>query len=204
MKAKQLLSIGLAAVMAAASVAAVSAAQLTESNPSGQTEVTARITGNAGDVTYIITIPDVVDFGELQIPADNAEDYNKDVTFTVEATEITGLDPDAQKISVFVKDQNATQDDDQEFHIANKDNANIVFDYDMYSATENLSAANCVNGGNMRTHGYYLTSFTAQGESMTGTLRFAQRQLYGQSIADIAGEYSGYMVFFSAIEPKNA
>lgn len=48
--------------------------------------------------------------------------------------------------------------------------------------------------------GYYLTSFNTEVQTLDGTLRFHQKQLYGQNIADIAGDYSGYMVFFSAIE----
>ena len=194
---------GMAAVIAFAAAISVNAEQLTESDPSGRTEVIASITGAPGDVSYIITIPNVVDFGNLTIPADSTQDYNKDVTFEVEATQIVDLDPTKQKIGIYVKDENATVNVDQEFHIANKQNAEISFSYDVYSATgDNVNASTCVNAGNMTTNGYPLTSFTAQGELLEGTLRFSQRQLYGSKIADIGGEYSGYMLFFSAIEPK--
>jgi len=201
MKAKRIITIMLAVLLAVMSVASVSAAQLTESNPTGKTEVIANIQGeNPGDVTYIITIPDVVDFGTLTVPADDSQDYDKDVTYTVEATEIEGLDPTTQAISVYVKDQNANADD-RAFQIANKANSSIEFDYDVYRAVgDSVNESTRVNNGNFFTNGYYLTGFSTEGEVLTGTLRFHQKQLYGKNIADIAGDYSGYMVFFSAIE----
>ena len=200
MKAKRIISIALAAVIAAASAISVSAAQLTENNQSGQTEVIAHIDGAApGDVSYIITIPDVVDFGTLTIPADNSSDYDKDVTYTVEATEIEGLDPATQTIAVYVKDQNANADN-RAFQIANKENSAIAFNYDVYRSTETVNESTRVNNGDFFTKGYYLTGFNAESQTLNGTLRFHQKQLYGQNIADIAGDYSGYMVFFSAIE----
>ena len=56
MKAKRIISIALAAIMAAASAISVSAANLTETNPGGQTEVKAHIDGvDPGEVKYIIT-----------------------------------------------------------------------------------------------------------------------------------------------------
>ena len=200
MKAKRIISIALAAAIAAASAISVSAAQLTESDPNGQTEVIAHIDGaSPGDVSYIITIPDVVDFGTLTIPADNSSDYDKDVTYTVEATEVTGLDPETQAIAVYVKDQNASADN-RAFQIANKENAAIAFNYDVYRSTETVNEYTRVNNGDFFTKGYYLTGFNAESQTLNGTLRFHQKQLYGQNIADIAGDYSGYMVFFSAIE----
>ena len=201
MKAKRIITIALAVLMTAMFVVSVSAAQLTDVDPNGKTEVTAHINGNEpGEVSYIITIPDVVDFGELNIPPDDASDYDKDVTYLVEATEIDGLDPATQQISVYVKDQEANVNDDQKFYIANKENASIKFEYDIYNSTETLNESTRVNNGDFFTKGYYLTGFNTESQTLNGTLRFHQKQLYGQSIADIAGDYSGYMVFFSAIE----
>ena len=202
MKAKRIITLALAVLLAAMSVVSVSAAQLTESNSNGNTEVIANIQGaNPGDVTYIITIRDVVDFGTLTVPADDSQDYNRDVTYTVEATEIEGLDTTTQTISVYVKAQGSSADD-RAFQIANKANSRIEFDYDIYRAVgdDNVNEATRVNNGDFFTNGYYLTSFNAEGQILEGTLRFHQKQLYGLNIADIAGDYSGYMVLFSAIE----
>ena len=202
MKAKRIITIALAVLMTAMFVVSVSAAQLTDVDPNGKTEVTAHINGNEpGEVSYIITIPDVVDFGEPNIPPDDASDYDKDVTYLVEATEIDGLDPATQQISVYVKDQDANVNDDQKFYIANKENASIKFNYDVYRATgDNVNLSTMVNADNMFTKGYFLTGFKNEGDTLEGTLLFHQKQLYGENIADIVGDYSGYMVFFSAIE----
>ena len=54
-----------------------------------------------------------------------------------------------------------------------------------------------------KTAGFYLDGFTAPGENVDGTLVINQVQLYGKTLADIAGDYSGYMVFYSAIEDIN-
>ena len=204
MKAKTIISIAIAAAMAATSVISVSAGtnELTLENNSGNTEVKAHISGapTPGDVSYIITIPDVVDFGELTQPAENTDSF-KDVPFTVKLTELTGnsFDPDAQQISVYVKDQNASADD-RAFQIANKENSAIEFNYDVYRSTKTLNESTRVNNGDFFTKGYYLTSFNEEGQTLNGTLRFHQKQLYGQNIAEIAGDYSGYMVFFSTID----
>ena len=190
MKVKRIISITIAAALAALSAVSVSAAQLTETNQSGNTEVIAHIDGAApGDVSYIITIPD----------ANDNDDHNKDVTYAVEATEITGLDTAKQAIAVYVKDQNASADD-RAFQIANKENSAIEFNYDVYRSTETLNESTRVNNGDFFTKGYYLTSFNEEGQTLNGTLRFHQKQLYGQNIAEIAGDYSGYMVFFSTID----
>ena len=206
MKTKRILSAIIALIIAATCVVSVSAAQLTDEKPDGKTEVTARIEGsNPGDVSYIITIPDVVDFGLLTQPASDDPDY-KDVEYTVEATMITGLDEDTQQVSVYVKDQHATingNEDDygQDFWITNKTDAGINFNYDVYDTNPISQDDINIDFSTMsRAAGYYLTGFTVQGESLTGTLRLDQAQLYGYDLADIVGEYSGYMVFFSMIE----
>ena len=203
MKAKTIISIAIAAAMAATSVISVSAGtnELTLENNSGNTEVKAHISGapTPGSVDYIITIPDVVDFGELTQPAENTDSF-KDVPFTVKLTELTGnsFDPDAQQISVYVKDQNATTGD-SEFYIANKTDPSIKLGYEVFrSSTPSMD--NKVSADSFKTAGYFYTSFTEQGDAESGTLRLNQRQLYGRNLADIVGEYSGYMVFTSFIE----
>ncbi|MBR5381752.1 MAG: hypothetical protein IK136_03930 [Oscillospiraceae bacterium] len=197
MKAKKLLVLALAVILTATTAVSVSAAQVEESSPGGETEVIARVTGAApGDVTYIITIPDVVDFGELTQPADSSADDYKDVAFTVTASEISGLDSEEQQISVYVKDQNATVEDPA-FYLTNKSDSTKSFTYDMYNEEQQIN-----DGGMTRAIGYFLTAFTTEGESIEGTLRLNQNQLCGYDLLDIVGDYSGYMVFYSTIETQ--
>ena len=79
-------------------------------------------------------------------------------------------------------------------------NTEVIAHIDVYRSTETLNESTRVNNGDFFTKGYYLTSFNEEGQTLNGTLRFHQKQLYGQNIAEIAGDYSGYMVFFSTID----
>ena len=205
MKAKKLFTLILAVLIAAMTIVSVSAAQLTDQNPGGQTEVIAHISGNPGDVHYIITIPDVVDFGELVRP-DNDDDSFKKVGYTVSLDEVEGLDPDTQQINVYVRDEKSDIDHNQEFWIANKTDSSKQFSYDVFrQAPQDVDdeLTESVNQNTMTTPvGYYLTGFTIVGETLEGTLRINQKQLRSYNLSDIIGDYSGYMVFYSAIEDK--
>lgn len=88
MKKVKFISTIMAAMLAATGVVSVSAATLTNENPDSSTEVTARIEGTQpGDVSYVITIPDMVDFGTLTQPQTDTQS-NKYLNFDVTATEL--------------------------------------------------------------------------------------------------------------------
>ncbi len=202
MKAKKIITIALAATMALTAAVSASAQTLTDQSPSGRTEVTANIEGAdvPGDVTYEITIPDVVTFGTLHQPASDEQDDFVYADYTVTADKITGLEAD-QQVFVYVRDQNATVDGDHEFWIANKSDSSKKFKYDVFDVREIGQNTDSINQNNMSSAaGYFLEGFTEEGQAVNGTLRLNQLQLYGQNIADLVGEYSGYMVFFSTIE----
>ena len=205
MKTKKIITLALAAAMACSAALSVSAAQLTETNTSGQTEVTAHIDGTTptpGNVSYIISIPDVVDFGALTQPENANSDSYKDVTYDVTLTEVNNFDSNAQKIAVYVRDQNATVGNG-EFKITNKADSTKNFTYDIYDVLPaNINeTTQSINANTMsQAAGYKLCDFTTQGDAVDGTLRLNQTQLCGYDIADIVGEYNGYMVFQSLIE----
>lgn len=202
MKFKRIITLSLAAAMAMAATVSVAAADLTDQNTTGNTEVKARINGSAGNVTYTITIPDVIDFGVLEQPTVDENSY-KYVPYTVTATKIEGIDPSTQEIGVYVKDQNADSNGDTDFYIINKTDSSIKFKYDVFFSAVDDTTNNpvSINSGTMTgTAGYKLHNFSFQGEEVNGTLRLNQQQLYGRNITAIAGDYSGYMVFFSTVE----
>ncbi len=207
MKAKKLLTLALAAVIAVASVVSVSAATLTDADPNGETEVKAHITGEdpEGQVSYIITIPDVIDFEELSRPSSTEDPDYKDVAYSVEATKVENLDSTEKQIVVYVRDEHATVDGNdeygQKFWISNKANSAIKFDYHVYNVPQVTASSVEIDRTNMaNVSGYELTSFTEQGQKMDGVLRIDQAQLAAYQLAQIVGEYSGHMVFFSQIE----
>ena len=196
MKTRKILALSMAvATMVTASTAAF-AAELTLSSTTGNTEVTANIQ-DLGAVNYIITIPDKVDFGTLTQPETDTDSF-KDVNFTVTATKIENLS-DTDYVIVRVKNEGATVDDSA-FYLTQKTSPNTKFIYDVYdiSPIENYYIP-LASVSMTEPNGYFLVAFNEIGAKTTGTLRFNQKQLYGKNIAEIAGDYSGTMVFTSSI-----
>ncbi len=200
MKKRGLITIFLALAMTAMATVSVSAAdpQLTPASPSGDTQVTARIEGaTPGDVSYIVTIPEKVDFGTLTQPESDETAHNKDIGFTVTATEINNL-PENNFVKVSVKDSQTTSDDER-FRL-NQVSGSTVLYYDVYDVNpveENTSSP--INNATMGVNGFSLVSFSGTGQALNGTLRLDQNQLYGLDLDTIAGEYSGTMSFYSEI-----
>ena len=196
MKARKILALSMAvATMVTASTAAF-AAELTPSSTTGNTEVTANIQ-DLGAVNYIITIPDKVDFGTLTQPETDTDSF-KYVNFTVTATKIENLS-DTDYVIVRVKNEGATVDDSA-FYLTQKTSPNTKLTYDMYDRKTIVDSDIPLNKGRMvNPDGYYLGDFQNTGDSKTGTLRLNQKQLYGKDIAEIAGDYSGTIVFTSSI-----
>ena len=199
MKIKRIVTLALAAAMASTAALSASAATLTNENPGGQTEVTAYINSDPGNVSYIITIPDLIDFGLLTPPEPGTPDV-KEKQYSVIATNISGLDVDKQKVSVYVKDQKASLNGDQQFYIANKNDDTKKFEYKVYAKTTDVRSLSDATMTDIR--GYYLTSFFQTNDSITGKITLDQDLLNAYPISEIAGVYSGYMVFFSSVEPK--
>lgn len=200
MKTKKIMAALLAGTLAATAAVSASAATLTDKNPDGSTEVTAIIEGSQpGDVSYIITIPDKVDFGTLTQPETETDSY-KYVDFDIEATK---LNFDSGAVSVFAKDSSST---DGQFYLTQKDsNSPFTISYDVYTAliTNDSEVGNNtpVNDSDPAENGYHITTFMsdAEGETQDITLALNQKALYGQNLDTIAGDYSGTMVFHSAL-----
>lgn len=127
MKTKKIIAALLAGVLGTTAVVSASAATLTNENPDGSTEITARIEGaGPGDVSYVITIPDKVDFGTLTQPETETDSY-KYIGFIVVATQ---LNFEKGAVSVYVKDSAAA---DGQFYIKQKDVENpFTISYDAF------------------------------------------------------------------------
>ena len=206
MKSKKIITLALAAAMVSVSALSVSAASLTNSQADGKTEVQAHISGSTtGNVTYKITIPDKVTFEPLSRPETSGIDSYKTAEYAVSLDEVSNLGADEQ-ISVYVKDQNASVNDDQNFYIANVSNSNIKFKYQVFDVPKaQVREAVSINANPMtKAAGYYLAGFTAVDDRVDGTLVINEAQLWNNNytLSDIVGDYSGYMVFYSAVEKK--
>lgn len=198
MKTKKIVAALLAGTLAATAVVSVSAANLTNENSDGSTEVTAKIEGaGPGNVSYVITIPEKVDFGTLTQPETDTDSY-KYVNDSVVATEINFT---SGVVSVYAKSGSS----DGVFSLAQKnvvDNP-FVIPYDVYTAKITSDAEvgdnTPVNQTDPGAKGYHITTFAsdAQGTEQPITLALNQKNLYGQNLDTIAGDYSGTIVFHS-------
>lgn len=204
-----------AVTVTASAAVSVSAATLTDGSNEGSTEVTAKILGedepDPGTVSYIITIPDKIDFGTLVKPADTNADHFKNVNFTVTATKMEGFGGTGNwGVGVKVRDQNYEKDVEQRFFILQKTAAypdrpsagNKQFEYSVYIGSGD--SAKSIESNLSNENGINFAFFSAAGQSVSGELRLNQNLLYNEEMKDIAGEYSGSMVFHSSIVNSEA
>lgn len=210
MRSRKIITIAMAAALAMSAsltVYAEGTKQLTKNNPSDFTEVKAHIDGSTGAVSYIIEIPEVVDFGNLTQPETNADSYISK-PYDVTAIEIKGLAKDAQgnvtqQVSVYVKDESATTTNSN-FYIANTDPAkDYKLQYHVFDTTNISETTPPLSSVTMSSDkGYFLKAFTEQGQQVNGTLVLNQNQLFGKDLEAMSGDYSGHMVFYSEIVDK--
>lgn len=200
MKAKKIFTVLLAGALAATAVVSTSAATLTNEQPNGNTEVTAKIEGGSpGEVSYVITIPDKVDFGMLAQPDTDADSYVYS-GFEVEATQINMA---SGAVSVYVS---GYEEDDNQYYLTQQDALDpFEISYDIYTGVisdSNIADQTAINAdGTPGVNGYHFTTFNhdAQGSVQDGTLVLNQRALYSQDLDAIAGDYSDTMTFYSTI-----
>lgn len=165
---------------------------LTDTDPLGDTTVTANVSN--GDVTYIISIPDTINFGRLTQPTDNTSPHMAEVGYTVGAIQIEGMDTKTSRVAVLMKDSTAGR----KFQITGQDTANAGKTLS-YSVMEGENAATDISAGTWFTNGYLLAAFGKENESIAGSLQLDQNQLYGVNMSSWAGKYQGTINFFSKI-----
>lgn len=188
---KKIIALATAATMLF-SATTVMAQELTNTSPSGDTTVTAKVSNGA--VTYVVQIPDAVDFGTLQQPEDNAVEHNVEKEFNIVVTELTGMDVTQNRLVVLMQD--AENVANGQFCIKGQDNMNSdkKLEYDAVnefgeSYTTALPYAN----------GYLVTLFKAVDESAKVKLKLDQNQLYGVELDKYAGSYMGTLSFYTKI-----
>lgn len=195
---KKLITALLTGVLAITAIGSVSAAQLSDVTPENGTQVTANIE-DPGMVSYTITIPDSVSFDTLTQP-DTDADSNVCRTFEVEATNLSIKSN--QGVTVWVKDSVAT---DGMFYLTQQgSDTPKSLSYDIYASEVNdgnIASSTKLNDGSVGSYGYNFCVFASgeTGSKKTGTLVLNQRQLYGQELSEIAGDYSGTIAFHSAL-----
>ena len=200
MKIKKLIALLIAVVIVTSSVLSVSAATLTDVTVDNSTAVKANIE-DPGSVSYVITIPETVDFGTLTQPDSIDVDHYAIYRFDVEATELNLKSN--QGVTVYMKDANST---DNQFYLEQQNTETpFKISYDVYDTTVTVDNINTYDPINKTaepgTYGYHLCTFLydAQGRTQPVNLALNQNALYGQTISDIAGDYSGTITFHCSL-----
>lgn len=200
MKRSKVAALIMALAVLAASAFAVSAKELTNDTPDGTSEVHARIQGD-GEVSYVVEIPDSVDFGTLTQPETDTDSYTYQ-SFTVTLKEVAGLESN-QRVGVWVKDQNAVLGEDEQFYLTQQvAESPFKMTYDVYGEEvndENIAEKTAINSGEMGENGYMFVMLKDANDTLNATLALNQKQIYGQNLNDLAGEYSGTMTFHTEI-----
>lgn len=200
----------LSVIIAGSAAASVSAANLTNDSNDGGAEVTAKVSGadEPGNVSYIIKIPEKLDFGTLTIPDNDNTDHFKDIDFNIEATDVKGLQDTGWFIRVKVKDQSYAMDEQELFYInqasasyPNYSAGNNKFTYSFYT---NNGSLNSITDNRKDENGFNIAFFNAAGQKAACRLRLNQNQLYGTELKKIAGDYSGRVIFHSSIVNGNS
>lgn len=198
---KRMFAVGLVVAMFLMSVLSVSATELTDLVPGGSTSVEADIVAeNEGEVTYIVSIPEKIDFGTLTIPENKTEAHPKTVGFEVSAVEVVGLNAAKCRIAVLLKDATAEAGTFQIAGVSGTNNGKVLTYSVLNSAGVDLTT------GTAYTNGFAFAAFSAAGQSVTGSLSLEQNQLLGEnetseavSSEEWAGDYLGTINFYTTI-----
>lgn len=200
MKTKRIIAALIAAVLAVTPFMSVSAATLTDGTVDNSTAVKANIE-DPGSVSYVITIPETVDFGTLTQPDSIDADHYAIYRFDVEATELNIKSN--QGVTVYMKDANST--DDQFYLEQQNTETPFKISYDVYDTTvtvDNINTYDPINNtAEPGTYGYHLCTFLsdAQARKQPVNLALNQNALYDQTLSNIAGDYSGTITFHSSL-----
>jgi len=191
---KRLFAILLATAMMMGTLT-VSASELTNVAPGGSTAVEADILGeDTGDVTYIISIPEKIDFGTLYMPEDDSEAHPKTVGFTVSAVEIKGLDESTSRVAVLLKDAVAAEGKFQIAGVSGTNN-NKILEYSVLN-----SGGVDLTTSKPYANGYAFAAFSKAGQAVNGSLKLEQNQLLTDKVIENwAGDYLGTINFYTAI-----
>jgi hypothetical protein len=141
-----------------------------------------------------------VDFGTLSCPSAD-EDSMAVKTFKVSCVKMQGV----KNILVSVCDEDAVEGEkNQGFYLTNMSDASCTFkpSYDLYVGNSITDNTKIDTSEVMPANGYKYVGFSKEGQSVGGGVSLNQRQLYPyrDTLADIAGSYTGKMIFTIAAQ----
>ena len=166
-----------------------------ESNKAGNTKVTATVDENLNKASYVIQIPDTVDFGKIQQPETEGNVYStKDITVYCKQADNLAA---GTGIAVLVKDATATQSTDP-FCLTHETNSECVLNYEIMNNDASIQ------NGTWYSNGFLFNTFTGAGQEATDQLRLNRGQLYNRDLSIWGGQYTGTLNFYTKIVSVNA
>lgn len=193
---KKILALVTVAAMLFSATTVFADTDLTDTSPTGDIPVTAQVSN--GSVSYVVSIPDAIDFGKLMQPADTVNPHNVDRTITVMAKEITGMDS-AHKLVVLMQD--TENKSENKFCIKGQDSLNA--DKKLEYVPKNSKSGALITDSAPFANGYLIGIFNAAGEEFNVDFSLDQNQLYGVDLNTYAGSYQGTLSFFTRIASKD-
>ena len=181
---------------------------LTDSSQSGDTDVTGEVeVSSEVSPSYIITIPEKIDFGTLTSPDADEDDY-KEVSFDVTAGSFVNFS-DNTGVAVLVKDSEDEKDVNGDwtagFYIRNESSYSLEYDI-LDPSGDDISAGDLTYENGLLYHVFGAAAVATSGTgsvTVTGTAQLNQRQLYGYDLADAdsdrTGTYDGTLNFYAKV-----
>ena len=166
-----------------------------ETNKAGDTQVTATVEENENKASYVIQIPDTVDFGKIQQPETEGNVYSThDITVScIQADNLAA----GNAIAVLVKDASAAESSDP-FRLTHSTNSDCVLNYEIMNKDESIQ------NGTWYANGFLFNLFTGAGQEATDKLRLNRNQLYNKDLSVWGGQYTGTLNFYTKIVDVHA
>ena len=162
---------------------------VTNTTPGSDTTVEAEVVKGSNDPTYEITIPQTVNFGQIEKPMTNVDNYAT-TTIELQCTRAEGLSS-GETIAVLVKDSTA-ENEKSPFELRNG-NGNIL-QYEMYNR-QNVELHQTA----WYTNGFLAATFTGSGQSEELTLKLNRALLWDKDLTTWGGKYTGTLSFHTRI-----
>ena len=166
-----------------------------ENKKAGDTQVTATVEENENKASYVIQIPDMVDFGKIQQPETEGDAYSyKDIKVSCITADNLAA---GTAIAVLVKDASATESSDP-FSLTHNTNSDCVLNYEIMNNDASIQ------NGTWYANGFLFNTFTGAGQEATDQLRLNRNQLYNKNLSVWGGQYTGTLNFYTKIVDVHA
>lgn len=167
-----------------------------ENKKAGDTQVTETVEENENKASYVIQIPDTVDFGKIQQPETEGDAYSyKDIKVSCITADNLAA---GTAIAVLVKDASATESSDP-FSLTHNTHSDCVLNYEIMNNNDES-----IQNGTWYANGFLFNLFTGAGQEATDKLRLNRNQLYNKDLSVWGGQYTGTLNFYTKIVDVHA